>query len=356
MALVKRGKTWHTHIFVNGVRYRQSLGTRDWREAQAREKDLVSNIMSGRALGSHREFAKWPFDKAVEHYLNSRRLHLAERSLAKERELLNHPKRYFGSCRLVRLTPEMMREYLAKRRADGLSNTTINMEAGALRRLFKMAKRWHVFSDDIKRLPEQSHVGRALTGEELDGLLMLAESRSEWAALRLAIVLAVNTTMRSAELKNLRWRDIDLLSCTIIVRRSKTEAGQRVIPMNEDARAANLSLRKGAQALAADAPEDFLFPACESGSMDPHKPQKSWRTAWRSLTRSIQCHACSCWQNSGAVCRYKACRADISGIESPTAGLRFHDLRHTAIYDSCGEQRERADGDGNCRPRVAEDA
>jgi hypothetical protein len=35
MALAKRGKTWHCHFVVNGQRFRQSLGTKDWREAQS---------------------------------------------------------------------------------------------------------------------------------------------------------------------------------------------------------------------------------------------------------------------------------------------------------------------------------
>ncbi len=42
MALVKRGKTWHCHFVVNGQRFRQSLGTKDWREAQANEKQLIA--------------------------------------------------------------------------------------------------------------------------------------------------------------------------------------------------------------------------------------------------------------------------------------------------------------------------
>jgi hypothetical protein len=42
MALTKRGRTWHTHFFVDGQRYRQSLDTSDWRVAQAKEKDLIS--------------------------------------------------------------------------------------------------------------------------------------------------------------------------------------------------------------------------------------------------------------------------------------------------------------------------
>ncbi len=331
MAIFKRGKIWHTHFFVDSIRYRQSLGTRDWREAQAKEKELITEIASGRGLASHRQFAKWPFDKAVEHYLESRKLHLAERSLAKERELLGHPKRYFGSLPLVRLTPEDLRAYLGKRKADGLSNATLNMVSGALRRLLKMAKRWHLFADEITRLPEQSHVGRALTAAELAGLLKLAQSRPEWATLRCAVILAVNTTMRSAELKHLRWRDVDFFERIITVHRSKTEAGQRVIPMNEDAVAAVLCLRKQPHVAAADAPEHFVLPACESGRIDPLKPMKSWRTAWRSLTRLIQCPACGQLQSPRAVCRHNACKADIDGIKSATAGLRFHDLRHTAI-------------------------
>lgn len=331
MATFKRGKTWWTDFTQDGVRYRESLRTTNWQEALRREKNRIAEVASGRSLASHRQFAKWPFDKAVEHYLESRKLHLAERSVAKERELLSNPRRYFGSLPLVRLTPEMMREYISKRKADGLSNATLNMVSGALRRLLKMAKRWHLFAEDVKRLPEQSHVGRALTAADLSNLLKLAESRPEGKTLYCAITLAVNTTMRSIELKNLHWRDIDLFDRTITVRPSKTEAGQRVIPMNEDAVSAVLCLLRQAQTTGADAPEHFVFPACENSTIDPLKPQKSWRTAWRSLTRGVHCPCCGEFQSPGAVCRNERCKADISKVKSPTAGLRFHDLRHTSI-------------------------
>ena len=53
MALVKRGKTWHTHFFVDGQRYRQSLETSDWREAR--------NLARGLPLkrNSYAEFDRW---------------------------------------------------------------------------------------------------------------------------------------------------------------------------------------------------------------------------------------------------------------------------------------------------------
>jgi hypothetical protein len=47
MALKKRGKTWHCHFVVNGQRFRQSLETTDWREAQAKEKGIDSGGLRG---------------------------------------------------------------------------------------------------------------------------------------------------------------------------------------------------------------------------------------------------------------------------------------------------------------------
>jgi hypothetical protein len=42
MAPFKRGKIYYADFSVNGQRFRPSLGTRDWREAQAKEKELIA--------------------------------------------------------------------------------------------------------------------------------------------------------------------------------------------------------------------------------------------------------------------------------------------------------------------------
>ena len=54
------------------------------------------------------------------------------------------------------------------------------------------------------------------------------------------------TTMRGCELKGLRWRQVDFIQRTITVRRTttKTDAGERVIPLNHDAWTAILELRE----------------------------------------------------------------------------------------------------------------
>lgn len=63
------------------------------------------------------------------------------------------------------------------------------------------------------------------------------------------------------------------------------------------------------------------------------RPMSCWRTAWRNLTRAIQCPACGQLQQPADVCRNGECKADIRGARSPLHGLRFHDLRHHAITE-----------------------
>jgi integrase len=54
----------------------------------------------------------------------------------------------------------------------------------------------------------------------------------------------LNTTMRSCEIKWLRWSDVDLLKDTLNIRKSKTEAGVRVIPLTPNASEVLAQLRK----------------------------------------------------------------------------------------------------------------
>src|SRR5580658_2537524 len=102
MALKKRGKTWHTHFFVDGQRYRQSLGTTDWREAQSREKTLIAQASQGKLSSSRNDLAKVAFSEAAESYF-SRRLELSESSQKKERQLLVKPREFFRTTRLAKI-------------------------------------------------------------------------------------------------------------------------------------------------------------------------------------------------------------------------------------------------------------
>jgi integrase len=316
MALVKRGKTWHTHFVVNGQRFRQSLGTTDWREAQSNEKQLIAEASEGKLTHNSTALARLPFPQAADEYVSGRKLELATASQAKEKQLLVQLRAYFKQEPLKAVTVKRITDYRTWRAEQKVGPATLNAELGILRRILKRAKLWARVADDIRPLKEPSTIGRAITEEEKQRLLKTAVMRPEWETAYLAAILCLNTTARGCELKGLQWCDVDLFNRTLTIRKSKTAAGERMVPLTDVALSALARLRRRADAFGAVEPSHFVFAAFVpkftfSGKrvvdynvtgFDPTRHVKSWRTAWRTLTKK-------------------------AGLP----GFRFHDLRHCAI-------------------------
>jgi integrase len=358
MALYKRGQTWWTDFTVNGQRFRLSLDTSDWREAQRLEKEHIASASGGKLTTSGQEFARLAFCEALDRYLADRRVRVAAKSHRTEADHAKPLREFYGTTTISRVRLELILAYIRERKEKGISNTTVNMEVGILRRLLKRAKTWHVIADDYKPLPENRSIGRAMKEEDKVRLLRIAANRPEWQIARLAATLALNTTMRGCEIRGLQWRDINLLDRIVAIRRSetKTDAGQRLIPINSNAWAAILELRERAKLLFGCEPQPdwYVFPHGEgqgpstqpkhrtgprvSVRPDPTRPMTTWRTAWRRLTRSFECPQCGKLQEPGQVCRNDKCKADIHAIKSSLHGLRFHDLRHHSITELAESQ------------------
>jgi integrase len=316
MSLVKRGKTWHCHFVVNGQRIRQSLKTRDWREAQAKEKQLISEVTEGKVTQAASTIARQPFSHAGDDYLMARKLELAPASQAKERQLLVQLRAYFQQEPLRSLTAKRITDYRMWRAQQDVGPATLNAELGILRRILKRARLWARVADDIRPLKEPNTVGRALTPEEQERLLRTAATRPEFQTAYLAAVLCLNTTARGCELKGLQWADVDLFGRVLTIRKSKTAAGERTVPLNPVACSVLAQLRGRSEAFGSVEPSHYVFAAFVpkftfSGkrivaytvsAWDPTRHVKSWRSAWRTLTK-------------------RAC----------LPGFRFHDLRHCAI-------------------------
>jgi integrase len=129
------------------------------------------------------------------------------------------------------------------------------MDVGVLRLMMKRAKRWTFVANDVKLFPKRARiVGRVLTPEQKAQLFQTAGIKSEWLVAYCAAVLAVSTTCRGVELKNLRWINIDLFERVLNVKRSKTDAGHRSIPLNADAMEALARLWERAEAYGATNP------------------------------------------------------------------------------------------------------
>jgi integrase len=310
---------------VNGQRFRQSLETTDWREAQSKEKDLIGQATEGKLTQTSSSLARQPFGQAADDYMTARKLELAPASRAKEKQLLVQLRAYFQQVPLKSITAKRITEFRAWRAEQKVTRAgkersvgpaTLNAELGILRRIMKRARVWARVADDIRPLREPSTIGRALTEDEKQRLLKTAAMQPEWETAYLAAILCLNTTARGCELKGLQWSDVDLFAKALTIRKSKTAAGERAVPLTDVAASALARLRRRAEGFGKVEPAHYVFAAFVpkftfSGkrvidynvtAFDPTRHMNSWRSAWRTLTKK-------------------------AGLP----GFRFHDLRHCAI-------------------------
>jgi integrase len=112
----------------------------------------------------------------------------------------------------------------------------------------------------------------ALDWEEQEKLLAVAPPR-----IRVLTVLGVETGMRTGEMTNLRWEDVDFLHDSLRVVKSKSMAGIRAVPLSAFAKAGLLQWRS----LVGPEFSDWVFPAFSNRR---HKLQGG-RKAWASTLR-----------------------------------------------------------------------
>ena len=300
MSLYKRGGVWWYKFRFAGQPICASARTHSKTVAREAEQARRRRLEEGINGISRREQTRL-FGSAAAAWLESRRAHLAPKTAALYKLAIHHLKRGFGSMLLTDISADDIARYQVKRTGDGAAARTVNMETGVLRQIMRKHKLWGVISDEVKSLKERRDVGRALSADEEAALLTAAaDRRYKDSPFYVIVVVALNTAMRSQEIKMLRWRQVDLIKRSLTVGKSKTDAGTgRVIPLNQSAVAAFTYWRGKSTDVA---PDDYVFPACENHKIDPSRPIKSFRTAWRNA----------------------AGRAGLPG-------LRFHDLRHTAI-------------------------
>jgi integrase len=128
---------------------------------------------------------------------------------------------------------------------------------------------------------------------------------------------------------------VDLFSRVATIRRSKTAAGHRTIPLNGDAMAALARLLERARALGSSEPEHYVFPTCENQVIDPSRPQKSWRSAWCTLV-SATGQGVGKEAAKDAIDAGRGIRGGIAAwrrAAAPFRSFRFHDLPHQAITE-----------------------
>lgn len=297
--LHKRRGIWHYKLKINGKWREFSARTKSYQEAKQTRQKALQQQAEGRLPT---DAAKAKLEQVAPGWLAYRKQIVAPLTVRIDRERLKPLLKSFGNRRLCDITIDDILAYRVLRQSE-VGHRTINLEVKVLRQILKAHKLWVRIGDDYRPLKENSRgPGQALADEQERALFATARSNPRWEVAYYAALLAANTTARGCELKSLQLRDVDLMEGQIHIRSSKTQAGVRVVPLNQTALWAASKLFERAKKLGASEPEHYLFPACERGQIDVIVPQKTWKSAWRSLT-----------------------------VEAGMKGLRFHDLRHHAI-------------------------
>jgi len=263
------------------------------------------------------EFSRLPFDLAADRYLVELAVQRPDslRKSAKkpggdprknwEGDLMERLRPFFAGRRLNQITADDIRAYQAERLGKGKHLNTANHEVRALLRLLKRAKLASRLRDDVRLLPLKRAVRTMLTPAEKQHLFATASSNPHWQTAYCAALLTANVSMRPKELKRLIWSDVDPFGRTVTVRQSKTEAGSRVIPLNEEAWSSIAALKQRADALDTYAPQHYVFYR-QWPKDDPIRPMGGWRKAWRNLRKA-------------------------AGMPN----FRFYDLRHLFMTELC---------------------
>ena len=309
--LHKRRGVWHYKLKIAGRWREVSTRTTKYQEARKIRHEALEAQKNGQLPT---DMAKWPFAKAATEWLASRTNLVSPNTYRTDKERLVQLLKIFNQRRLCDITGGDVRAYQVTR-AGMVGSRTINLETKVLRMILRSVKLWARFADDYKPLPENKRgPGRALSSEEENRLFDVASKNPNWVAAYYAALIAANTTARGCEIKGLRLSDVDLISRIMTIRRvtTKTDAGCRVIPLNDAASWALARLLERAPLLGAAEPEHYLFPAkiwrrkenqVKNGiGYNPTAPVRSWANAWGKLTKA-------------------------AGLP----GLRFHDLRHHSI-------------------------
>lgn len=216
---VRRINSWYWIDFrVEGIRYRKRSPENSKAGAQAFESVLRQRLARGECVDgkkrrhsqSFSEFSKFWFDT----YVKSNNKPTEQRT--KEWILRCHLVPFFGSLELPKITTIHVERFKALKQNEGQQAKSINNHLAVLSRCLTCAEEWGELEavPKMKRLRVEPRTIEFLSERECRRLL----SYREESVLHSMIAAARYTGMRNAELRALRWSDVDFDRQQISVR------------------------------------------------------------------------------------------------------------------------------------------
>ena len=244
------------------------------------------------------------FDLAADEWLASK-TGLAPKTHRAYKDRLVPLKSAFGDRLVCDITQADIAEYQNCRLAAGMSGRTINYDVLCLRGILKRYGLWAELQDRVKNLRSNRDIGRAISAGDEARIISACGSSLTPAILPL-FIMAVDTGLRAAELRSLRWCDLSLewadseiMRGELRVPKSKTEAGTgRTVPLTTRARAV---LAGWASHFPSRHETDYVFLRLHIGiagnsrkpvvwGVDGSQPIQEWKNAWAGICRAAGVH------------------------------------------------------------------
>jgi integrase len=186
--------------------------------------------------------------------------------------------KHFAALRISEITGDGIDKYKQARLGEGVEPATINHDLRVLRRMMRLAERKRLIRRnpmaDVEPLKERTQrTPHIVTFDEEDRILSVSDPY-----MRALVVLILETGMRShTEALALTWEAIDFSNEIIRVRKSKTKAGIRNIPLSARCKAELLRWRK----LFGPEFSPFVFP----NMRNPAHPLNDVRHSWEKTLK-----------------------------------------------------------------------
>lgn len=303
MSLTKRDEIFHYDFKIQGVRFRGSTGSGSRREAKqienAKREEARGQV---KQIKADRKDAPMTVNEAFDRFWLEVGLPVYSGTYQKTvKSGLAWMLKQFGTETLLRdVGPNLITQAIAKRRGEGVKNSTVNRTVVELLRtvMFRARKKWE--QKDLQeidwkdqRLSEPKERIRELREEE--EVKLLASMRTDYLpAVRFAIV----SGLRKKELISLTWDRIDWKAKTISVLGKGDK--ESTIPLT-DGMIAILAPLRGHH------PEFVFTYVCEK-SREGRRHGRRYRMTYSGLA--------AVWRRFGP---------SAAGIKD----YRFHDNRHT---------------------------
>lgn len=227
MSLYKRKDSpyWWVKLNHNGRPIQQSSGTTDKTKAREYHDKLKASLWDQERLGIK---PRHTWNEAVVRYLGEKS-HKA--STSDDKAHLRWVDRFLNGLALDRINRDLLDRIMAERKAEGVSNATVNRTMEVVRGVLRMAAfEWEWFDrvPKVRMLPKAKRRIRWITRDESDRLIAAVPDH-----LAAMVRFSLETGLRRANVTGLQWSQVDLARRTAWIHPDQAKARRAIaVPLS----------------------------------------------------------------------------------------------------------------------------